>query len=56
MKAKDQKILSGYIVDESTGKRLQNVSVYDPVSLSSTVTDSYRIFSAESRSAIRRRS
>ena len=42
--AKDQRILSGYVVDESTGKRLQNVSVYDPVSLSSTVTDSYGYF------------
>ncbi|HZI24584.1 MAG TPA: STN and carboxypeptidase regulatory-like domain-containing protein, partial [Chryseolinea sp.] len=42
--AKDQRVLSGYVVDESTGKRLQNVSVYDPVSLSSTVTDSYGYF------------
>jgi hypothetical protein len=42
--AKDQRTLSGYVVDESTGKRLQNVSVYDPVSLSSTVTDSYGYF------------
>lgn len=40
---KDQRI-SGYVVDESTGKRLQNVSVYDPVSLSSAVTDSYGYF------------
>lgn len=41
---KDQRTLSGYIIDESTGRRLQNVSVYDPVSLSSTVTDSYGYF------------
>ena len=41
--AKDR-VLTGYVVDESTGKRLQNVSVYDPVSLSSTVTDSYGYF------------
>jgi hypothetical protein len=42
--AKDHRILTGYVVDESTGRRLQNVSVYDPVSLSSTVTDSYGYF------------
>ena len=42
--AKDHRVLTGYVVDESTGKRLQNVSVYDPVSLSSTVTDSYGYF------------
>jgi hypothetical protein len=40
-------VLTGYIIDESTGKRLQNVSVYDPVSLSSTVTDSYGYFQLE---------
>lgn len=35
---------SGYIVDESTGERLKNVSVYDPISLSSTVTDASGYF------------
>ena len=35
---------SGYVVDESTGARLKDVSVYDPVSLSSAVTDSYGYF------------
>ena len=35
---------SGYIVDEATGKRLKNVSIYDPVSLSSAVTDAYGYF------------
>lgn len=40
---KDHRI-TGYVVDESTGKRLQNVSVYDPVSLSSAVTDSFGYF------------
>jgi len=35
---------SGYVIDESTGERLKNVSVYDPVSLSSAVTDSYGYF------------
>jgi hypothetical protein len=43
-KSEDNKVLTGYIIDESTGKRLQNVSVYDPISLSSTVTDSYGYF------------
>lgn len=35
---------SGYVVDEATGQRLKNVSVYDPVSLSSAVTDAYGYF------------
>ena len=43
---KEQKI-TGYVVDESTGKRLQNVSVYDPISLSSAVTDSFGYFQLE---------
>ena len=43
---KEQRI-TGYVVDESTGKRLQNVSIYDPVSLSSTVTDSFGYFQLE---------
>lgn len=43
---KEQRI-TGYVVDESTGKRLQNVSVYDPVSLSSAVTDSFGYFQLE---------
>jgi hypothetical protein len=40
----DASTVSGYVIDEATGKRLQNVSVYDPVSLSSAVTDSYGYF------------
>jgi hypothetical protein len=43
---KEQRI-TGYVIDESTGKRLQNVSVYDPVSLSSAVTDSFGYFQLE---------
>lgn len=42
--AKDSRILTGYVLDESTGKRLKNVSVYDPVSFSSALTDSYGYF------------
>jgi hypothetical protein len=40
----DEKLLTGYIVDEATGERLKNVSIYDPVTLSSAVTDSYGYF------------
>lgn len=39
----DQKV-SGYVVDESTGQRLRNVSVYDPVSMSSVITNEYGYF------------
>lgn len=35
---------SGYVVDEATGKRLKNVSVYDPLTMSSAVTDEYGFF------------
>ncbi|HTE32429.1 MAG TPA: STN domain-containing protein, partial [Chryseolinea sp.] len=40
----DAQTYSGYIIDETTGTRLKNVSVYDPVSLSSAVTDDYGYF------------
>lgn len=39
-----EQVYSGYVVDEATGKRLQNVSVYDPLTLSSAVTDEYGFF------------
>jgi hypothetical protein len=45
--SKEPKIYSGYVVDEATGERLKNVSIYDPVTLSSTVTDSYGYFEIE---------
>jgi hypothetical protein len=45
--SKDSKMLNGYVIDEATGARLKNVSVYDPVSLSSAVTDSYGYFQIE---------
>lgn len=35
---------SGYVLDEATGQRLKNVSVYDPLTLSSAVTDEYGFF------------
>jgi len=43
-KKNDEQVLSGYVVDETTGKKLARVSVYDPVSLSSAVTDNYGYF------------
>ncbi|MDH4090936.1 MAG: hypothetical protein OEV74_01460 [Cyclobacteriaceae bacterium] len=42
--ATDSRVYDGYVVDESTGERLEDVSVYDPVSLSSAVTDAYGYF------------
>jgi hypothetical protein len=44
---KEPQVYSGYVVDEATGERLKNVSIYDPVTLSSTVTDSYGYFEIE---------
>jgi hypothetical protein len=43
----DTKKVSGYIIDEATGERLKNVSIYDPISLSSAVTDAYGFFQIE---------
>lgn len=40
-------VVTGYVVDEATGQRLRNVSVYDPVTLSSAVTDDYGYFRIE---------
>jgi hypothetical protein len=42
--SKKEQVLTGYVVDEATGERLRNVSIYDPVTLSSTITDSYGFF------------
>jgi hypothetical protein len=43
-RSKDTEVYSGYIVDEATGQRLRDVTVYDPVSLSSAVTDQFGFF------------
>ncbi len=43
----DAKVLSGYVIDEATGERLKNVSVYDPTTLASAVTDEYGFFNLE---------
>ena len=37
-------VITGYVVDEATGERLKDVSIYDPVTLTSTFTDSYGYF------------
>lgn len=42
--SKDGQQVSGYVIDEATGSRLKNVSIYDPVSLASAVTDDYGYF------------
>jgi hypothetical protein len=41
---KEAKIVKGYIIDDKTGERLKNVSVYDPLTLTSAVTDKYGYF------------
>jgi hypothetical protein len=33
--------LNGYIIDKSTGEKLANVSIYDPFTLTSTISDRY---------------
>jgi hypothetical protein len=43
-RVKEPQVFSGYVVDEATGERLRDVTVYDPVTLSSTLTDSYGYF------------
>jgi hypothetical protein len=44
-KAAEKEILvSGYVTDDKTGERLKAVSVYDPVSLRSAITDEYGYF------------
>lgn len=43
-RSKDTEVYSGYIIDEATGQRLRDVTVYDPVSLSSAVTDQFGFF------------
>jgi hypothetical protein len=42
--SKDKQQITGYVIDEATGSRLKNVSIYDPVSLASAVTDDYGYF------------
>lgn len=44
--SKEQKI-GGYVVDEATGQKLPNVSIFEPNSLQSAVTDEYGYFSIE---------
>jgi len=41
---RDAAVVSGYVTDEATGERLKNVTVYDPATLSSAITDDYGFF------------
>jgi len=41
---KEPAIVTGYVVDEASGERLRDVSIYDPVTLTSTITDSNGYF------------
>jgi hypothetical protein len=40
----DGNILKGYVVDEATGERIRDVTVYEPVTLNSAITNSYGYF------------
>jgi hypothetical protein len=51
--SRETSVLSGYVIDEASGKRLQNVSIYDPSTLNSAVTDAYGIILPASRSNLR---
>ncbi|WP_373520147.1 hypothetical protein [Aquiflexum sp.] len=37
-------VVSGYVVDENTGKGIRNVTVYDPITLKSSNTDEFGFF------------
>ena len=47
---KDDQLIKGYIIDETTGERLRNVTVYEPVTLSSAVTNSFGYFEIKAKS------
>jgi hypothetical protein len=42
--SKKEVTVSGYVVDENTGERIRNATVYDPITLQSSVTDEYGFF------------
>lgn len=41
---KEKQVYTGYVVDESTGEKLRDVTVFDPVSLSSATTNKFGYF------------
>lgn len=45
--SRDSRVIDGYVMDDATGRRLKNVSVYDPATMASAVTDSYGYFRLE---------
>lgn len=42
--SKKEVTVSGYVLDEKTGERIRNATVYDPITLQSSVTDEYGFF------------
>jgi hypothetical protein len=40
----NDQVLKGYIIDEATGERIRDVTVYEPVTLNSAITNSYGYF------------
>jgi hypothetical protein len=42
--SKKELVVSGYVVDENTGKAIRDATVYDPITLKSSVTDEFGFF------------
>ena len=42
--AEKEVTISGYVVDEKTGERLRNATIYNPITLKSSTTDEYGFF------------
>lgn len=47
--SKESKVLTGYVTDDATGKKIANATIYDPISLSSSVSDAYGFFKIKIR-------
>jgi hypothetical protein len=44
-----ENVLKGYVIDEATGERIRDVTVYEPVTLNSAITNSYGYFEIKMR-------
>ncbi|WP_155907092.1 peptidase associated/transthyretin-like domain-containing protein [Lunatimonas lonarensis] len=42
--SKNELVVSGYVVDETTGKPIRDATVYDPITLKSSITDEFGFF------------
>ncbi|MBW3466905.1 hypothetical protein EGN73_03665 [Arthrospiribacter ruber] len=42
--SKKELVVSGYVVDENTGKAIRDATVYDPITLKSSITDEFGYF------------